>query len=183
MATVIKVGSLKLELLGGYLSGELRLAQFTSVIKGRSPKVFVELEPVYGDPDDPKSPPEIHRVARIGLEWLLANEAAAAKAVIRVIRAIRAKHPEVGAKPKDHIELLGVTFHEVESGRLPYLGFDFGCTWDEEHGLGLMTHGTRIVRVGGSDTAILPWIAKADAKKRKKPTKKKPKKKPKKSKR
>jgi hypothetical protein len=31
----------------------------------------------------------------------------------------------------------------------------------DEHALGLMTHGTRVV-VGGADTSLLGWIAKRD---------------------
>ena len=43
------------------------------------------------------------------------------------------------------------------------MGFKFGCTWDDEHGLGVMTHRGHVVEVGGADTAFLEWIAEADA--------------------
>lgn len=41
---------------------------------------------------------------------------------------------------------------------LPYIGFLFSCSWDSEHGLGVMTHKNRIVKIGGADTAFLTWI-------------------------
>jgi len=40
----------------------------------------------------------------------------------------------------------------VEKDGIPYVGFEFGCTWDEEHGLGVLMHGTRTVEIG--DTAM-----------------------------
>jgi hypothetical protein len=45
----------------------------------------------------------------------------------------------------------------------PYVGFEFGCTWDDEHGLGVLMHGERVVDVGGAETAFLLWIAERDA--------------------
>ena len=48
---------------------------------------------------------------------------------------------------------------------MPYVGYEFGCEWEDEHGLGVLMHGTRVVDVGFADTAILLWIAEADAEK------------------
>ncbi|GAA6764588.1 hypothetical protein AAFH68_05180 [Flavobacterium sp. CGRL1] len=45
---------------------------------------------------------------------------------------------------------------------LPYIGFLFSCSWDSEHGLGVMTHKNRIIEIGGADTAFLTWIAEKD---------------------
>lgn len=61
------------------------------------------------------------------------------------------------------IGLYAVNIHQIEKGGVPYIGFEFGCTWDEEHGLGVLMHGTRPVEVEGSDTARLLWVAKQDA--------------------
>ena len=47
-----------------------------------------------------------------------------------------------------------------------YVGFEFGCTWDTEHGLGIMTHRGRVVEVGGADTSFLEWIAERDVESR-----------------
>jgi hypothetical protein len=64
---------------------------------------------------------------------------------------------------KPLVGLHSVNVHQIEKGEAPYLGFEFGCTWDDEHGLGVLVHGTRVVEVGGADRAILLWIAKRDA--------------------
>jgi len=34
------------------------------------------------------------------------------------------------------------------------IGFGFGCKWDEEHGLGVLTHKGNVLEVGESDTAF-----------------------------
>ena len=49
----------------------------------------------------------------------------------------------------------------VEKDGLCYMGYVFGCRWDED-GLGVMVHGCRVVEVGGRDTALLCWLAEDD---------------------
>lgn len=61
------------------------------------------------------------------------------------------------------IGLHSINVHQVAREGIPYAGFEFGCTWDEEHGLGVLMNGTRTVEIGGADTAILLWIARKDA--------------------
>ncbi|MFT3712004.1 MAG: hypothetical protein QM817_30550 [Archangium sp.] len=63
---------------------------------------------------------------------------------------------------EDLISLTSVCIHDVERGGLAYVGFSFSCAWEREHGLGVMTLGRRIVKLGGADTAILGWIAARD---------------------
>jgi hypothetical protein len=62
------------------------------------------------------------------------------------------------------IGLSNIHVHTVEKGGLAYIGLELGCTWDEEHGLGCMIHGDRVVEVGDADTSFLEWIAERDAK-------------------
>ena len=64
---------------------------------------------------------------------------------------------------RDLIGLHSVNVHQISKGGVPYVGLEFGCMWDPEHGLGILMHGTRVVEVGGADTAILLWIARQDA--------------------
>jgi hypothetical protein len=64
---------------------------------------------------------------------------------------------------KGLIGLHTLTVHPLSKDGLPYVGFILGCTWDREHGLGALMHGTRLVQIGGADTAILLWIAEDDA--------------------
>lgn len=63
---------------------------------------------------------------------------------------------------KPLIELYHVHIIDVFKNGIAYIGYEFNCTWDEEHGLGVMMFKDRIVDIGGSDTAILSWIAEED---------------------
>jgi hypothetical protein len=60
------------------------------------------------------------------------------------------------------IGLSGINIHQIMTGDAPYLGFEFGCRWDQEHGCGILMRGTRVVDVGGADTALLLWMAQQD---------------------
>jgi hypothetical protein len=64
---------------------------------------------------------------------------------------------------RERIGLFAVNVHQIAKEGIPYLGFECGCTWDQEHGLGVLMHGTRVVAVGRADTAGLLWIAEQDA--------------------
>lgn len=80
--------------------------------------------------------------------------------------------PTVGS-PAELRRLIGlhqVHIHALELNSIPYIGLEFGCSWDPEHGLGILMHGTRVVRVGGADTSILVWMAEDDSRTRLKGT-------------
>lgn len=67
--------------------------------------------------------------------------------------------PELG-DPSDLKRLIGlsaVDISDVEKDGVAYVGFEFGCTWEEEHGLGVMTHKDRIIEVGDTETAFDAW--------------------------
>lgn len=51
---------------------------------------------------------------------------------------------------------------DVETDNMAYFGIEFQCRWDEEHGVGLMFHKNRVVKIGGADTAFMTWIAEED---------------------
>jgi len=40
-----------------------------------------------------------------------------------------------------------------------YIGFELGCTWDEEHGAGVMTYKERVVEIGQAGTSFSSWAA------------------------
>jgi hypothetical protein len=63
---------------------------------------------------------------------------------------------------KRYLGLGTVHLLPVAKDGLGYIGFELGCSWDDEHGLGVMTHGRRVVELGGADSAFLEWIAEAD---------------------
>lgn len=64
---------------------------------------------------------------------------------------------------RNNIGLHALHIHQLEVEGVPYVGYEFGCEWEDEHGLGVLMHGTRVAEVGFADTAFLLWIAEADA--------------------
>lgn len=67
--------------------------------------------------------------------------------------------------PFEFNSLIGLsTIHllNVSKDGTAYVGYEFGCNWDDEHGLGVMTHKERVIEIGGADTAFLSWIAERD---------------------
>jgi hypothetical protein len=150
---VIIVGGCELACAGGWWSGELALPSWADYIDGAGARVMVEIDRSSRPEDDDRPA----RAQLRGIEWLVANQAAARDAVLA---AIVARLPEADLTK---LELTSLCFHEVTRGRLPYIGFSFHCDWDREHGVGVMMHGRRAVDVGGADTAILDWIATRDA--------------------
>lgn len=64
---------------------------------------------------------------------------------------------------RDWMKLRRVHILNVEKDGMCYTGYEFACSWDEEQGLGVLTHGSRVVEVGGADTALLSWLAGDDA--------------------
>lgn len=50
----------------------------------------------------------------------------------------------------------------TENEGVSYVGFHFMCSWDEEHDFGVMMYKEKIVKIGGSDSAFLSWIAEED---------------------
>ena len=73
--------------------------------------------------------------------------------------------PAQEAEPADllgQLQLEEVHILPVEKDGLCYIGYGFGCRWDED-GIGVMTHGCRVVEVGSRDTALLCWLAEDDS--------------------
>lgn len=68
------------------------------------------------------------------------------------------------AELKDLIDLLRVYILNVEKNNLCYIGFEFACKWDDEHGLGFMTHGTKVVEMDDASCSFVSWIAEKDCK-------------------
>lgn len=64
---------------------------------------------------------------------------------------------------KENVGLHAVYVHQLDVGGVPYLGYEFGCEWEEEHGLGVLMHGYRVVEVGFANTAFNLWVAQNDA--------------------
>lgn len=63
---------------------------------------------------------------------------------------------------KKIIGLSQIHIMEVSKDNIAYVGYEFGCSWDDEHGIGFMTHKDRIIDFGGADKSFLTWVAKKD---------------------
>lgn len=88
--------------------------------------------------------------------WLIENDAAVERAIVAALLADQDGFDEPSLRPM--IRLLGLVIHEVK-GRLPYFGAELACSWEEEHGAGIMFHGTEAIQTGGGDVPNLAWIA------------------------
>lgn len=64
---------------------------------------------------------------------------------------------------KQLVGFSGVFIHQAAKADTSYTGIQLDCSWDAEHGLGVMMHRSRIVELGGVETALLEWIADSDA--------------------
>lgn len=60
--------------------------------------------------------------------------------------------------------IVSINVHPLVKADIPFLGVEFGCTWEEEHGAGVLLHGSSALECGAADTAILLWLAEKHAK-------------------
>ena len=51
---------------------------------------------------------------------------------------------------------------DVEKNNISYIGCSFTCSWDDEHGYGVMMYKNRVVKTGGEEIAFLSWVAEED---------------------
>jgi len=61
------------------------------------------------------------------------------------------------AEPTDFRRLIGLSqihIHPWQKEAMSYVGLEFGCAWDEEHGFGAMLHGSRVVAIGSADVSF-----------------------------
>ncbi|GAA4344134.1 DUF6985 domain-containing protein [Flaviaesturariibacter amylovorans] len=60
------------------------------------------------------------------------------------------------------LELAGLRILEAHKEGLAYTGYLFRCTWEPEHGLGILMHGDRVVKIGSADVASDNTLAELD---------------------
>ena len=73
-------------------------------------------------------------------------------------------------QPEDLKQLIGLSKVYILSegdDNVPYIGFEFGCTWDSSHGLGVMTHKGQVIFVSDAQAANTVWIAERSKKSKK----------------
>ena len=63
---------------------------------------------------------------------------------------------------KCHIDLAGVRILDYAKSGHAYVGLHFGCTWDEEHDLGVLLHKSRVIEVEQADASFDHHAAKRD---------------------
>ena len=127
---------------------------------------------------DPQPPDAVYHAL---IDKVMAAEPDISRAVQAALWAaypvIREEYDEIfGQPPGDRMppleapdemkSVLGLhTLHilGIEAGGTPYVGYEFGCTWEDEHGLGILMHGTTTADLGNADTAFTLWMAKRHA--------------------
>lgn len=65
----------------------------------------------------------------------------------------------------DLLSPIAIHILSVNKDGMPYIGYEFSCSWDEEHGVGFMMFQDRVVEMGGADCSFLSWIARKDLEK------------------
>lgn len=130
-----------------------------------------------GRGDEPLNENELSLV-----QWVIDNESQLHDAVVG---ALYDKYPSIRQEFSEYLEeneadellpyvkspeemkkivgVVSINVHTISKDGTPYLGIELGCTWDDEHGVGILFHGTTLVELGGADTAILLWIAEKHA--------------------
>jgi hypothetical protein len=117
---------------------------------------------------------------RASVQWLLDHEAEVASAALKGLLAeypgLQELYGYEGAEREtcmpdvsstdDFQQLIGlhnVLVHSLVKDGLPYVGYELGCIWDDEHGLGVLMYGSRVVEVGSADIALTLWVAEQHA--------------------
>jgi hypothetical protein len=58
---------------------------------------------------------------------------------------------------RKYLGLSAIHLMENEKEGFAYAGYQFRCTWDQEHGLGIMTHMDRIIEISEADSSFA-WV-------------------------
>jgi hypothetical protein len=118
--------------------------------------------------------------------WLIEHEAEVATAVLNALFAeyprLREEYVDCFGDPEDIqiasqtapplsnpdqlrlvMGLYAVFVLPIAKDGVGYVGFEFGCVFEGEHGLGVMTHKARVVAIGAADTSFNDHIARRDA--------------------
>jgi len=129
--------------------------------------VEISLAPVRKSADPPSE------AEAAAVSWVIENEASISQALLRSLfkeyRSLQELYGYAGNEKAtlmpdvDSIDdlrpLMGlhqIYVHREQKDGVPYSGFLFGCTWEPEHALGILMHGSRTVEIGWADTAFAP---------------------------
>ena len=131
---------------------------------------------VGGEEGDESVPPTAEMAAAFG--YLMQHEAEVAQAVMSAIAAEARRLLDNGVSERslkqaakggnDLRKVVGLnTVHILGTAHdgVAYVGFEVGCEWEEEHGLGVLMHRDRVAKVGDASDAMTEWVAEKDAEK------------------
>ena len=59
----------------------------------------------------------------------------------------------------DLLSPMAIHILSVHKDGMPYIGYEFSCSWDREHALGFMMLKDNVVEMGGADCSFMSWIA------------------------
>ena len=127
-----------------------------------------------GRRDGPVTPDE-----QAYLRWFMENHAEQASALVSALFAalptLRSDYISAWMLPEDDqsfpmiesmedlrnvIGLHDVHIHGLAKDGIPFVGYEFGCDWEEEHGLGVLMLGKQVLEIGHADSSFTRWIAK-----------------------
>lgn len=155
----------------GFLEGIIELNYWNA---------FFEKEAVIGLNIGGDSPvDEINQANVIGYEYIVNNQKLILNAVLKNLLSIYSEMQEeygYDEEEKNHVmpDISSITdlkkllipkriyILNTQKSEMPYIGYHFLCTWDEENDFGVMMFEDRVVETGGADTAFLSWIAEKD---------------------
>jgi hypothetical protein len=59
---------------------------------------------------------------------------------------------------KNFVGLANLHIMTSDKDDCAYIGFELGCNWDDEHGVGIMMHKDRVVAIGQAETSFDSWV-------------------------
>lgn len=113
---------------------------------------------------------EIHDYHKAAYRYLIENEARIHQCLVKAIeKEYNDFRNEIDGRDREkempslvdlndlkkYMGLSQVYLHDEEKDGVGYIGFEFGCTWDTEHGLGVLLHKDQVIEIGFADCAIL----------------------------
>ena len=132
---------------------------------------------------DGEDPPPMSAADKQLVQWVVEHES---EILASVLSGVLKQYPEIREEFSDFYEedevdefvpevsnvdelvkLLScpsINVHSIPTPESPYFGVQLNCSWDDEHGVGVLLRGTEVLEVGGADTAILLWLAEKYAK-------------------
>jgi hypothetical protein len=143
---------------GGYTSRSSRMPS-----KG----IFTLNIPRLDDDDTDPAPPAAAQIA--AYEYLKKHDEEVAQTVLeallkyymKVRRQWLTHHPELQlpeirnvATLRKNVGLGIIHMFDIAKGGVAYIGLEIGCTWDDEHGAGVVLHKSRVIAVGQADTSF-----------------------------